>query len=139
MDWNFGRGSQGHVGSPFVEISTTSRLRNWSCIQQAAGSHRRISVSWGEGGRPSRSCWKVGSGLSRSGVKGNGRGEFLRQERPLQALSGWLGGQCASYRVQKGHFLSYLVSWEGRHSTGRPSTGSWMLWTSLWALAVTTV
>lgn len=38
-------------------------------------------------------------------MKGDGRGEFLRQERPLQALSGWLGGQCASYRVQKGHFL----------------------------------
>ena len=36
-----------------------------------------------------------------------GPGRVLGLERPLQALSGWLGGQGghAYYRVQKGHFL----------------------------------
>ena len=71
-------------------------------------------------------CWEVGPGFSRQDVQGKGRGECLGHCKPRVAAE-------TSFP-----FFS-LASQEELRFTGRQSTGSWVLWTSLWALAVTAV
>lgn len=76
-------------------------------------------------GFPARVCRAKGGGSRRGAGKVTVNPEWLGKQRP--------GGQ-----GMEGS-LSSLSSWEGQRFTGLLSTGSWMLWTSLWALAVTTV
>lgn len=124
--------ARGFLGS-LMEISTPSH-KTLALSQSAAGIPG--GFQWGRDS-PKRFYWEVGSGLFRQSVLGKGRGECLGQERPLQAQSGW--GNEGQVGRERRFTLFSPVSWEGQRFTGQLSTGSWMLWTSLWALAVTTV
>ena len=70
-----------------------------------------------------------------AGCIGQGEGECLEHCKPSvvgETEASWAG---------RGRFtfFSSPASWEGQRFIGLQSTGSWVLWTSLWALAVTTM
>lgn len=77
------------------------------------------------------SCWEDGLGFPGRVYKAR----WGRVSGALQAQCGW---ETEARWAGRGRFtfFSSPASWEGQHFIGLQSTGSW---TSLWALAVTTV
>lgn len=53
-------------------------------------------------------------------------------------MSDVVGEREAGWAEHKSSLSSPPISWEGQHFTWLLYTGSWRLWTSWWALAVTT-